>query len=91
MTAYTVKDGTWFYEGVAPTRVLIEEVDCKPGSGDYEDAKEDQEDVIGRFFRLAYSAAGDSRICNGGGYFASLEDAVLEAEKRFENIKWNET
>jgi hypothetical protein len=73
---------------VAPVRVLIEAVDCKPGSGDYEDDEEEREDKVGRFYRLAYSAAGDPRICNGGGYFSSLEDAIREAEKVFKGIQW---
>lgn len=88
MIMHPVKEGTWLYEGIAPVRLIIEEVDRIPGSGDHEDAEKYREDKIGRFFHIAYSAAGDSRVCNGGDYFSSLEDAIHEAEKVFKEIQW---
>jgi hypothetical protein len=88
MSACPAKEGVWFYESVSPIYVRIEEVDYKPGSGDYEDAEEDNEDVAGRYFHIVYTAAAGTDFCNGGGYFPSLEEAVREAEKAFKDIKW---
>ena len=88
MNPRPVKEGVWLYEGVAPTRVIAEQVDFKPGSGDYEDAADEREDKTGIFFRLSYTAAGDSRFSNVRGYFDTLEAAVREAEKTFAGMRW---
>jgi hypothetical protein len=89
MSAHPVKEGIWQYEGVAPAQVRIEEVDCRPGSGDHEDPEDEREETPGRFFHIAYTAAGGTTFCNGRGYFTSCEEAVREAEKIFGGIEWN--
>jgi len=89
MNPRRVKEGTWLYAGTAPAQVFIEEVDSIPGSGDYEDPEEVREDKVGRFFRVGYTAAGSTEVCSGGGYFASIEEAILQAEKACSGLKWS--
>jgi hypothetical protein len=89
MNPRRVKEGTWFYAGTAPARVLIEEVDFIPGSGDHEDSEEEREDKMGHFFRIDYTSAGSTKISSGGGYFASLEEAIHQAEKACAGIAWD--
>jgi len=89
MNPRRVKEGTWLYAGTSPARVFIEEVDFQPGSGDHEDSEEKREDQVGRSFRVDYTSAGSTNISSGGGYFASLDEAICQAEKACSGITWD--
>jgi hypothetical protein len=90
MSPRRVKTGTWLYGGSVNAHVFIEEVDFRPGSGDYEDSEEDREDKAGRFFRIDYTSAGSSEVCASGGYCSSLEEAIRSVEKSCSNVQWDE-
>ena len=87
MKTQPIKEGTWLYGGTSPVLVRIEQTNVKPGSGDYEDPDDVREDRNGDFFRIVYSAAGESWMQNERGYFETLSEALREAERAFPGIK----
>ncbi|MDB6064785.1 MAG: hypothetical protein JWR26_993 [Pedosphaera sp.] len=84
-----VKRGVFTYAGSVQCGVEIAQTDFRPGSGDYEDPAEIQEDVTGTFYEVRFQAAGgDGRFSSGGGYYESVESAMSYVGSLVSGVRW---
>lgn len=88
-TERIVKAGTFHYDGLRLCKVRIVQTDFRPGSGDHEDSEELREDQSGIFFRIDYTAPRSDLFSAGGGYFASLEEAVHAVAQSVQGVEWD--
>jgi len=84
-----VKQGTFCYAGQVTCDVCIQQTDVRYGTGDYEDAPEDRDDLPGEWYYIWYSPAGtrgDYR--SGGPSFPTLNEAIQHLEATVANLEW---
>jgi hypothetical protein len=86
-----VKSGTFLYGGLRICKVRIVKTDVWPGSGDYEDPPEFQEDKYGEFYEVQYTPVREERFSAGGGYYENLDEAVASVEKAVTGVEWDKT
>jgi|ERR1044071_980774 hypothetical protein len=81
---YRVRAGTWLYDGTVRCGVEIWRRSLRPGTGDYEDPPDVQDDQEGEWYEILYEPAG-------GGFYDSLK-AALEAvhEATHGTIRWDD-
>ncbi len=84
-----VKSGTFLYAGLRVCKVRILQTDFCPGSGDYEDPPEVQNDKHGTFFEIQYTAPREQRFAAGGGCFGTLAEAVAQVERKVAGVQWD--
>lgn len=83
-----VKSGTFLYDGLRICRVLILQTDFCPGTGDYEDPPEVQDDKYGTFFEIQYTAPRGG-VAAGGGCFGTLAEAMAQVERKVPGVQWD--
>ena len=78
--ASVVKQGTFLYAGAIVCDIRILKTDLRPGTGDQEDPPAWRDDQEGEFFTIQYgSTTARGEFSAGGGWFASLEEAMDQA------------
>ena len=85
-----VRSGKFAYDGKLVGTVFVYKTSRRPGSGDHEDEPEWRDDQCGTFYEIRYelqSAALTSRA--GGGWHASLSEAIAHVEKSVEKVFWD--
>jgi len=88
-TERVVRTGTFRYDGVPLCKVRIVQTDFRPGSGDHEDPQECREDQSGIFFRIDYTPPRSEDFRAGGGYCASILEAVDVVTQSVEGVVWD--
>lgn len=85
-----VATGDWLYDGIVPCKVLIVREDAWPGSGDYEDSPDLAEDRKGTCFSVLFESPGRTmELKAGGGYYATIEEAIAAIEAKLSSpVKW---
>ncbi len=83
-----IKVGSAKYDNKTPYKIEILETNFKPGSGDYEDPPEIQNDHFGTFYQIKYYSPVDSTYTAGGGWYNSLNEAITAADKKAGGIIW---
>jgi hypothetical protein len=83
-----VKSGTFLYGGLRICKVRIVKTDFWPGSGDYEDPPEFQEDKYGEFYEVQYTELRGERF-SPYSYHESLDEAVASVEKAATGVEWD--
>lgn len=84
-----VKRGVFTYDGSVQCGIEIAQTDFRPGSGDYEDPAEIQEDVPGTFYEVRFQAAGgDGRFSSASAGHESVEAAMKHVESIVRSVRW---
>ncbi|CAN5153687.1 hypothetical protein BH11PSE11_BH11PSE11_32480 [soil metagenome] len=87
-----VKEGTFIYDGCVECDVCIVFSLIRVGTGDYEDSPQIRDDAeLDTYYLWFGSTTERGRYTAGGGGFASLSDAIANAESRpgfGSSIRW---
>ena len=80
--ASVVKRGTFLYAGAVVCEIRIFKTDLRPGTGGFQDPPEWRDDQEGEYYTIQYGSTTASGEFNaGGGWFASLEEAMHHARE----------
>jgi len=87
-----VKKGTWLYGGSVPCAVLIMDVPFQPGAihadGRGNIVRKDP-DRPGPWFHVQYgSPVREGKLGSNGGFYASLDEAEAEVERKVGVVAW---
>jgi hypothetical protein len=86
-----IRTGTWLYAGTAPTQVTLVRREVTYGSGDYEDPPEICEDRAEPCFVIRWGSPGEPGISrSASAQYASIDEALREADILAPGIKWSE-
>lgn len=82
-----VLSGTWLYADEIEKEVHVIKSNFKPGSGDYEDPSEIQDDQYGDFYDIRIGKYPDGKPPYGGGY-STQSEAMEYAAKICPSLRW---
>jgi len=88
ITETLILSGTWLYAEEVEKEVHVIKSNFKPGSGDYEDPLEIQNDQYGEFYDVRIGEYSSDRVPYGG-FFTSVAEAMRYAAKVCPSLKWS--
>lgn len=84
-----IRSGVGLYDGTVRTEVRIVRQQITYGSGDHEDPSEVREDRAVPCFTIQWGSPGERGMFPAAsGQYATLNEAVREAEALMPTIKW---
>ncbi|MBF0209153.1 MAG: hypothetical protein HQK53_20025 [Oligoflexia bacterium] len=85
-----VKKGKFLYADSIEVDLQIVHWTFRPGTGDYEDDPEFQDDQPGDWYEMRYcSPCKDSDYYSGGGFYKTVEAAMEHASKMVKIVSWD--
>lgn len=87
-TQSAVRTGIWLYGGTVRCRVVVIPADVFPGTGDHEDPPDVAEDREIACFAVWYEPPVAGYAWGGGGWYATLDEAVRRVEQVCPTIDW---
>lgn len=78
------------YDTGVTYKIEILKTNFRPGSGDYEDPPEIRNDEYGEFYKVIYTAPGESDVKAEGEFYASLDEAKKHVEANYKGVVWHD-